>query len=249
MIISHRHRYIYVKAEKVGGTSVEVALARSCGPEDIITPSEAFDPSKDETPYSQPGQNASGFRHHSEPSEIRRKIGENIWREYFKIGVVRNPWDLVVSQYFWEKSWRPELQERILRNYLGHMHWLSLDYHRRFVTAGLRRILGVGEDFGWYARAMARQRSVEKYWFDTSGRRILDRYLSFENLNSDFGELCEELGIDVGPLPRLKTLVRRSRRAYPDFYTAETRRHIETIYGRTIAAFGYQFGGKREAPA
>ena len=31
MIISHRHKFIYLKARKVAGTSVEVALARHCG--------------------------------------------------------------------------------------------------------------------------------------------------------------------------------------------------------------------------
>lgn len=241
MIISHRHRYIYVRAEKVGGTSIEVALARSCGPEDIITPSAPFDPSRDETSYSQTGQNHSGFRHHSEPSEIRRKIGEEMWADYLKIGAVRNPWDLVVSQYFWAKSWRPSLQEKLISNYIDNMHWLSLDYHRRFIAAGMRRFRGVEEDFEWYVRAMARKRSAEKYWFDGSGRPALDRYLFFETLSSDFERLCEEIGISVGPLPRLKTRVRRSRKPYADFYTAESRRRIQRIYRRTIQEFRYEF--------
>ena len=51
MIISHRHRFIYVKARKVAGTSVEVALAKHCGDADIVTPVGGFSPKWDEDEY------------------------------------------------------------------------------------------------------------------------------------------------------------------------------------------------------
>ncbi|WP_147274852.1 hypothetical protein [Ferruginivarius sediminum] len=38
MIVSFVHKFIFVKTRKVAGTSVELALAPNCGPEDIITP-------------------------------------------------------------------------------------------------------------------------------------------------------------------------------------------------------------------
>ncbi|MEP7184150.1 MAG: hypothetical protein ABI886_18385 [Betaproteobacteria bacterium] len=38
MILSHRHRFVFVKGTKVGGTSVEIALSGLCGPDDIVTP-------------------------------------------------------------------------------------------------------------------------------------------------------------------------------------------------------------------
>ena len=37
-IISHRHRFIFVRTHKTASTSVEIALSRICGPEDVITP-------------------------------------------------------------------------------------------------------------------------------------------------------------------------------------------------------------------
>jgi hypothetical protein len=43
MILSHRHRFIFVKGIKVAGTSVEIALSRICGPDDIITPITPID--------------------------------------------------------------------------------------------------------------------------------------------------------------------------------------------------------------
>lgn len=38
MILSHRHEFIFIKGRKVAGTSIEIALARLCGPNDIIAP-------------------------------------------------------------------------------------------------------------------------------------------------------------------------------------------------------------------
>lgn len=38
MIVSFEHNYIFVKSRKTSGTSMEIALAGSCGPYDVITP-------------------------------------------------------------------------------------------------------------------------------------------------------------------------------------------------------------------
>ena len=38
MIISHRHRFIFVKSRKTGGTSVEIGLSNFVGPNDVVTP-------------------------------------------------------------------------------------------------------------------------------------------------------------------------------------------------------------------
>ena len=38
MIISHAHKFIFLKTNKTAGTSIEIALSKFCGPSDIITP-------------------------------------------------------------------------------------------------------------------------------------------------------------------------------------------------------------------
>ena len=37
MIASHAHRFIFLKTRKTAGTSVEIALSKACGPDDVIT--------------------------------------------------------------------------------------------------------------------------------------------------------------------------------------------------------------------
>ena len=43
MIFSYKHRFIFIKGRKVGGTSIEMALSPCCGPQDIITPISPVD--------------------------------------------------------------------------------------------------------------------------------------------------------------------------------------------------------------
>src|SRR5262249_136791 len=38
MILSHRWRFIFIKGQKVAGTSVEIALSTICGINDVVTP-------------------------------------------------------------------------------------------------------------------------------------------------------------------------------------------------------------------
>lgn len=38
MIVSYKHKFIYIKGRKVGSTTIEIALAPICGPMDIVTP-------------------------------------------------------------------------------------------------------------------------------------------------------------------------------------------------------------------
>ena len=38
MIISLKNKFIFIKTEKTAGASIEIALSKYCGPNDIVTP-------------------------------------------------------------------------------------------------------------------------------------------------------------------------------------------------------------------
>jgi hypothetical protein len=43
MIVSHEHKFIFLKTKKTAGTSIELALSALCGPDDVITPLTTID--------------------------------------------------------------------------------------------------------------------------------------------------------------------------------------------------------------
>ncbi len=137
MISSHRHKFVYLKARKVAGTSVEVALARHCGEGDIVTPIGSFNPKWDEEEYAHPGRMRRGYRRHSPLISVRRRVGQTLWDTYFKFAVVRNPWDLVVSQYHWATrgdDWRP----------FRRTVWASLNRFWRYPFKVRRNVTSLG---------------------------------------------------------------------------------------------------------
>lgn len=123
MIISHKHRFVFVKTFKTAGTSLEVFLSRHCGDQDVVTP--IYPP----VPGHQP-RNADEFFNHMPARDIRRRLSDQGWQEYFKFCVERNPWDKVLS-YYWMERHRSgidlTLDDFLTRDHIGESWHLYSD--------------------------------------------------------------------------------------------------------------------------
>jgi cyclopropane fatty-acyl-phospholipid synthase-like methyltransferase len=140
MIISHKNKFIFLKTNKTAGTSIEIALSEFCGPDDIITPISMEDEAirrqlgyrgcqnfsclpweykiKDIACFLRTGHRKSKYYNHIPAVEIREHIGHKVWDSYFKFCFERNPWDRVVSLYYWEyrTGQRPDFSDFIRSN-------------------------------------------------------------------------------------------------------------------------------------
>lgn len=100
MVISHRHKFIFIKTTKTAGTSLEVFLSNVCGDEDVFTPI---------IPHVEPHRprnfESQGFFNHMPGQQIARLISPEIWDNYFKFCVERNPWDKTLSHYHMVKNY------------------------------------------------------------------------------------------------------------------------------------------------
>jgi hypothetical protein len=118
MIISHKYKFIFVKTYKTAGTSLEVALSDVCDDGDIFT--QIFPPVSSHKP-----RNCEGFYNHISAKEIRAAVSSDIWSNYYKFCVERNPWDKVLSFYWMEKarySGKLTLDDFLLRENIG-VNW------------------------------------------------------------------------------------------------------------------------------
>lgn len=231
MILSHAHKFIFLKTKKTAGTSAELALASICGPDDIVTPiagkkdvaTSGHQPRNFEIPAGErpwfwrikralrySDRNAGlVYWNHMTAEQVRNRIGAKVFDGYRKVTIERNPWDREVSYYFWQykkEKDRPPFDAFVMT-----------DKWRTPVN-----------NFEIYS---------------LKNRIVADVVLRYESLAEDFNAFVDGLGIDNPPeLPHAKNSFRPSdERDYRTFYTDETREKVAELYAREIAAFGYRF--------
>ncbi|MFH1047607.1 MAG: sulfotransferase family 2 domain-containing protein, partial [Patescibacteria group bacterium] len=231
MIISHKHKFIFLKPRKVAGTSVELALAAHCGAEDIVTPVSDYSAEADDDRYEQAPRNyeALGFYNHMEPAAVRERVGAAVWDSYYKLTVVRNPWDLMVSKYWWDVA----LAQR------GSVSQAAADGH--VATANRPKQLGLVSkirkkmalrlgDFNGYVRQSVKVFGNTTFYFWPDGGEVCDFYIRYENLNEDYRRAGERLGMPVVELPRTKNKSRSDQQHYSEYYDTKTAKLVGEIF-------------------
>ena len=105
MILSHKYKFIFLKTSKTAGTSVEIALSKFCGARDVITPiTPADEEIRTRLGYRGP-QNftllaSKGFYNHISAHEVSGLVGPDVWNAYYKFCFERNPFERVISLYY-----------------------------------------------------------------------------------------------------------------------------------------------------
>ena len=123
-IVSHTHRYIFLKSRKTAGTSVEKWLSGALkkgdwiatAPENLPLPVGFWDSSntlaygrlektlKRVCRYGLGFPKGTLFREHMVAAEVRAAVSETIWQSYTKIVIERDPWDRFISLWRWRAS-------------------------------------------------------------------------------------------------------------------------------------------------
>lgn len=229
MIISHRYRFIFIKTHKTAGSSMEMALASLCGPEDIVTPMESNARSGLPRNFHEPtllGRSYARsrllrklvnrhspllgrwFYEHMPATRVRELVGPEVWDGYYKFCFERHPWEKVVSYYNWKKFGQgrplPEFRDYVLHK----THRLPLD--GRLYFAG-----------------------------DTC---LMDDVFDFRGFKETFTNICQKLAIPYdGNMPREKTNITQQPVDYRTYYDDETRAKVAECYAREIRLLGYEF--------
>ena len=229
MIISHQYKFIFLKTSKTAGTSVEIALSKFCGEDDVITENYGPDeelrtqlgyrgPQNCEIPMSQYSlkdwartikeRKKRIFYNHIPGKDVKRIIGDEIWNSYYKFAFERNPYDRVASLYYWRFKGDPQLAVSDFVNY---------DKPKSLRKKGLG-IYGINDEIA------------------------VDRVCFFESLQKDLDEVAQHLGLpDKLELPNAKGGFRPKGKTYQELFSEDDRGKIAKLFAKEIELFNYQF--------
>lgn len=135
MLLLRGHRLLFLKPRKVAGTSFEIALSKFADAGDIVTPIMMVDeairarlgfcgPQNYRWSYMEGllrapretllairlKEEARKFYNHISAADAKTRIGDADWDACRKVSIVRNPYDMVVSSYFWRQRNRQTLE-------------------------------------------------------------------------------------------------------------------------------------------
>lgn len=251
MIISHKHKFIFIKPRKVASTSVEIALSKHCGEDDVVTPISDFDTNADSDEYSIYPRNyqEKHFYNHILPEEIKQKVGVEVWNNYYKFTIVRNPWDQVVSRYFWEKNRHNTLKNQIKKTF-KRPDIFKTGSHVMLFNRIIRRLhkfmlVNIKSDFDKELWLYKNKWYNHKFYFDQEGVPVCDFYIRYENLVEDYQQVCKELGIPCEKLPRTKDKFRNDRRHYSEYFNAKAKQKVKELFKDEIEYFNYKFDSEK----
>jgi len=233
MIISHTHKFIFIKSFKTAGTSIDTTLSTFCSGADIVTPMNDFKHNRNEKgEFLHNAMNAEEFiklglpnLQHVEAKIIKSMVEPEVWGNYFKFSIARNPWDRAISYFYWDFRNNPALKpKKKLYNYLGVP----------FDELGQVRKL-----FSEYIKNTTLPSNDPFYVMDDE--LCVESVIRYENLLEDYANICKKLGLPSSELPQLKGGIRSAGYHYSEFYDAESKEIVAEQHKNDIRLFDYKF--------
>jgi len=222
VIVSHQHRFIFLKTARTAGTSVEIALSKHCGPEDTITPLAEEDEAirrrlgyRGPQHFVPPGVvltpeniRRQGLRSHT-PAALAKAVFPRRWEQSLKFTIVRNPWEVCASAY---------------AMFIAHLPPVKRPGFSAFLSSPQ------------FARRPALWREI----YTIDGRSAVDEICRYENLAADLERVRLRIGLpEPLELPHAKSGYRTQH--YREMMSEADAALIARMFAEEIAEFGYRY--------
>jgi hypothetical protein len=204
MIISNYAKFIFIKTRKTAGSTLEKLLYPYLSNLDVCTGSERD---------GVPSLNETTGKGHLHWLDIKQRYPEQ-FDNYWKFTIERNPWDKVVSSYYWH--------QKIKEERFGHM-----DFETYIMNCDL-----LPTDWLLYG---------ESYKNDTI---LVDKIYKYEQMEEMYSDLNEKFGFAISKEQihgtKLKGDIRKER-DYRKLHTTKTIDKVSKLFKKEIELLGYTY--------
>lgn len=220
MPISHEHKCIFFHIPKCAGSGMESRLGLGDIPTtnlDVLWGRHSYDLFKTLGPTTEvDGKTVLLYveLQHLTPEQMlhAQYVSKDVFDNYFRFAFIRNPWDRLVSEYFW----RPRSPD-----FKTFLNWVAnLDQET---------------ELNQYPHFIPQHRFV----YSREGRSMMNFVGRYENLFEDWEYVREKLKLKAKGLPHL---LKSKHKPYTEYYDQSSVDLVAKIYKKDINLFGYKFG-------
>jgi Sulfotransferase family len=220
VLLSHRHRFIYTKTLKTAGTSVEIYFEDAClSPETSVV--RGHQTEETVTPagiigYRGAHHAGSTWYNHMPARTIRDLIGLDTWNSYYKFCVVRDPFDKLVSLWWFNNA-------RQGRHYEQEEFAVVIDDFSAWCVSNLQHAV-----------------DRDKYLIDCVVS--MNYFIRYECLLDGLEHVCSQIGYPFRPkaLGRFKSESRLRPQLSSEYYNAAAITAVEAAFRWEFDYFGYR---------
>lgn len=221
MLISNNKRFLFIHIPKNAGQSITNALFKFCvgkkgklaseliGTRNYIRLNTKLIQLLNFSFYPH------SFKDHDKACRVKEVLGSS-YSSYFKFAFVRNPWDWIFSHYTYT-----------LKNVRHYRHSFVKNNFKNFNEYVEYECLKGTSD----------QYNQHSFIFDSSGNKLVDFIGKFENLQSDFRIICDQINVDAN----IEHFNQSNKMCYREHFSERSKDLIKDYYSKDIELFDYKF--------
>ena len=241
MIISHKHKFLFIEVPKTASTSIKNALVTNFNITDISELNNTKDLDNNDFICGLKLRHSDGnllqydgglfnqvhYKYHDHLTLKEALTLHPCIKDYFKFAFVRNPWDAQVSTYHYYKNGRVHKKVNGLGNV---MHPLPKE-----------------DELTYYEKS---QECSFKEWTMKYGKITIQSDLlnaenaemdfigKFENIQEDFNTICDKIGMNRITVPHKNA---SHHEPYQNYYDDEVKDYMKIKTKSDIERFNYKF--------
>ncbi|GAA5481731.1 hypothetical protein [Haloferula sargassicola] len=244
MVISHQHKFIFIKTAKTAGTSVEAFFSPRCGPDDVFTPTRP--PVEGHQPRNWQGW----FFPLKEILSFNYPIDRRVFAERRFLTPKRTVADMVKRRKFHEHIPARIVKQRVPPEVWNGYHKFTIErnpwdktlshYHMQRSVRGGTMTLDEYFERGEFCVNTS-------LYCDERGGLMVDEVIPYHELAAGIGRLCDRFGIPYeGSLGvRAKGDYRTDRRHYSEVLEPRHLEIIDRVYRKEIDMHGFIYEDHR----